>query len=53
VVTQPLPKIVHRAQLKLAIAQVPVAQRVAHLQVEDKGIVHLGIAPTKSRLERF
>ena len=48
-----LAKVVHRAQVEMALAQVAVAQRIAHLDIETKVVVGFFVAPAKASFERL
>ena len=41
VLAQSVAKVVHRADGEVAIPQILIAQRIAYLEIEDEGLVHL------------
>jgi len=53
VLRDPTPKVVYTAHIKVTIPQLVNPQRIPYLDIEEKFIMHLFIAPPKARFERF
>jgi hypothetical protein len=51
VATQAPAKVVQRAQIKIAYAQLPISKCLTHLHIIAKLIIHLFVAPTVACLQ--
>ena len=53
VLRQPPPKVVHRPDVQIALGEIAVAERVAHLHVVAELLLQLRVAPAEPGLEHF